>query len=93
LETLPLFSTSSAVKAYQMDLSSSLRRAMAEEPALPGGGSDTKIRFQEMQTAADRRGALVRSESSTCLLTLTPLLACCSSSAQWPHCLHGTPSL
>lgn len=32
LETLPLFSTSRAVKAYQMDLSSSLRRAMAEAP-------------------------------------------------------------
>lgn len=38
LETLPLFSTSSAVKAYQMDLSSSLRRAMAEAPAWPMGG-------------------------------------------------------
>lgn len=53
LETLPLFSTSRAVKAYQMDLSSSLRRAMAEVPARPGGGSDTEIRFQEMRTAAE----------------------------------------
>lgn len=36
LETLPLFSTSRAVKAYQMDLSSSARRSMA---AGGGGGS------------------------------------------------------
>lgn len=66
LETLPLFSTSSAVKAYQMDFSSSFRRAMAEAPA--HGGSDTEIRFQEMQTVAETTEGLARGESSTCLL-------------------------
>lgn len=76
LETLPLFSTSSAVNAYQMDLSSSLRRAMAEAPARPRGGSDTKIRFQEMQTAAETAaGPAARTKSSTCLLSWAPALA------------------
>lgn len=94
LETLPLFSTSSAVKAYQMDLSSSLRRAMAEVPARPGAAPTPRSGFRKCKRLQrPQRGHGAEQELHLPARMGLPCWqdpACCSSSAQGPHSLQGT---